>query len=70
MRRVIIATLIFLILFLISFSNLSEAITVSIQCDSWLNKMFKVLTPIKGDADIVTVTADNDMDGINFYLYE
>jgi hypothetical protein len=35
MRRVIIATLVMLVLFLISFSNFSEAITVSIKCDSW-----------------------------------
>ena len=35
MRRVIIATLVILLLFLISFSNFSEAITVSIKCDSW-----------------------------------
>ena len=35
MRKVIIATLVMLVLFLLSFSNFSEAITVSIKYDSW-----------------------------------
>jgi hypothetical protein len=65
MRRVIIATLIVLMLFLISFSNFSEAITVSIKCDSWSK------TTYPGESVIFNLTIINhdDVYTCDLHLY-